>query len=152
MRYSKLAHVDFLGLHVARLSADLTQNGNSIQDNTRNLACFTLRESRRPLHSAQTSLRTGQKKVPLFSCSLFFFPMVRVLNESRMVMLPTGAFVCHRQKYPNDQQYSLIFSHAVQTDPNFTAAWLRGPGIGAVQATSWWNHAGHSQKTLAQCS
>ena len=55
-------------------------------------------------------------------------------------------------KYPTDQHYSLICSHAVQTDPNFTAAWLEGPKIGAAQATSWWNHPVHSHKILAQCS
>ena len=55
-------------------------------------------------------------------------------------------------KYPTDQHCSLICSQAVRTDPNFTAACLQGPEIGAVQATSWWNHPAHSHKTLAQCS
>ena len=60
-------------------------------------------------------------------------------------------------KYHTDQHSSLICSHAVQTDPNFTVvwsleqiqSWLRGLEIGAVQATSWWNHPVHSHRTLA---
>ena len=55
-------------------------------------------------------------------------------------------------KYPAATQF--------KTDPNFTAvwsleqiqSWLRGREIGAVQATSWWNHPAHNHRTLAQCS
>ena len=72
-----------------------------------------------------------------------------IYNNHRHLRLP---FATDKKYTPGTSTTTHSSAATQQTDPNFTAAWLRGPEIGAVQATFWWNHPVHSHKTLAQCS